>query len=87
MPDAGQLTIFTIGASTEENHQNEKDESIAKALDQIRDKFGQSSIKFAHVLGNDIGVDGEISIKERVKTETSESSDNLEESNEESHNE
>ncbi|EJU20191.1 MULTISPECIES: DNA polymerase IV [Mogibacterium] len=86
-PDAGQLTIFTIGASTEENHQNEKDESIAKALDQIRDKFGQSSIKFAHVLGNDIGVDGEISIKERVKTETSESSDNLEESNEESYNE
>lgn len=56
-PDGGQLTIFTMGASTNENNQNEKDENIAKAMDEIRDKFGKSSIKFAHVIGNDIGID------------------------------
>lgn len=56
-PDGGQLTIFTMGASTNENNQNEKDESIAKAMDDIRGKFGKSSIKFAHVIGNDIGID------------------------------
>lgn len=56
-PDGGQLTIFTMGASTEERNQNEKDANIAKAMDEIRDKFGKSSIKFAHVIGNDIGID------------------------------
>lgn len=56
-PDGGQLTIFSMGASTNENNQNAKDENIAKAMDDIRGKFGKSSIKFAHVIGNDIGID------------------------------
>lgn len=58
-PDGGQLTIFSIGASTDEKSTNEKDENIAKAMDEIRNKFGKSSIKFAHVIGNDIGIDEE----------------------------
>ena len=56
-PDDGQLTIFTMGATTDEKQRSEKDENIAKAMDEIRDKFGKSSIKFAHVIGNDIGID------------------------------
>lgn len=56
-PDGGQITIFSMGASTNENNQNAKDENIAKAMDDIRGKFGKSSIKFAHVIGNDIGID------------------------------
>ena len=36
---------------------SEKNKNIAKAMDEIRDKFGKSSIKFAHVIGNDIGID------------------------------
>ncbi len=55
--DGGQLTIFTMGASTDEKNQYDRDENIAKAMDEIRDKFGNSSIKFAHVIGNDIGID------------------------------
>ena len=58
-PDGGQLTIFSMGASTDEKSTNEKDENIAKAMDEIRNKFGKSSIKFAHVIGNDIGIDEE----------------------------
>ena len=56
-PDDGQLTIFTMGATTDEKQRSEKDENIAKAMDEIRNKFGKSSIKFAHVIGNDIGID------------------------------
>ena len=56
-PDDGQLTIFTMGATTDEKQRSEKDENIAKAMDEIRDKFGKSSIRFAHVIGNDIGID------------------------------
>ena len=56
-PDGDQLTIFTMGASTVEKSKNEKDENLAKTMDEIRDRFGKSSIKFAHVIGNDIGID------------------------------
>lgn len=56
-PDGDQLTIFTMGASTVEKSKNEKDENLARTMDEIRDRFGKSSIKFAHVIGNDIGID------------------------------
>ena len=51
------VSSFTMGATTDEKQRSEKDENIAKAMDEIRDKFGKSSIKFAHVIGNDIGID------------------------------
>lgn len=47
-----QLTLFA-----EENDTHEKSESVERAMDEIRKKFGTSSIKFGRVIGNDIGVD------------------------------
>lgn len=35
----------------------EADESVERTMDEIRKKFGSSSIKFGKVIGNDIGVD------------------------------
>lgn len=47
-----QLSLF---ASENENH--DKSESVERTMDEIRRKFGSSSIKFGRVIGNDIGVD------------------------------
>lgn len=47
-----QLTLFS-----EENDTHDKSESVERAMDEIRKKFGDSSIKFGRVIGNDIGVD------------------------------
>lgn len=47
-----QLTLFA-----EENDTHDKSESVERAMDEIRKKFGTSSIKFGRVIGNDIGVD------------------------------
>jgi hypothetical protein len=35
----------------------EADESVERTMDEIRKKFGSSSIKFGKVIGSDIGVD------------------------------
>ena len=35
----------------------EKSESVERTMDEIRRKFGNKSIKFGRVIGNDIGVD------------------------------
>ena len=47
-----QLSLFT-----EESESHEKSESVERTMDEIRKKFGNSSIKFGRVIGNDIGVD------------------------------
>ena len=47
-----QLSLF---ASENENH--DKSESVERTMDEIRRKFGNGSIKFGRVIGNDIGVD------------------------------
>lgn len=47
-----QLTLFSSESET-----HEKSESVERAMDEIRKKFGSSSIKFGRVIGNDIGVD------------------------------
>ena len=50
-----QLTLFTDDGADAKSHQ--KSESVERAMDDIRRKFGKDSIKYAKVLGNDIGVD------------------------------
>ena len=47
-----QLSLFT-----EESESHKKSESVERTMDEIRKKFGNSSIKFGRVIGNDIGVD------------------------------
>ncbi len=42
---------------TEIERSHEKSESVERTMDEIREKFGSSSIKFGRVIGNDIGVD------------------------------
>lgn len=56
-PNGGQLTIFSAGLETSESTKSDKDENLGRAMDEIREKFGSSSIKFAHILKNDIGID------------------------------
>ena len=36
---------------------HEKSESVERTMDEIRKRFGNGSIKFGRVIGNDIGVD------------------------------
>ena len=35
----------------------EKSESLERTMDAIRNKFGDESIDFANIIGNDIGID------------------------------
>ena len=35
----------------------ERNESIEKAMDQIREKFGSNSIAFGQIIDNDLGID------------------------------
>lgn len=50
--ESQQLSIFSIG-----DDRREKAESIERTMDDIRRKFGDSSIGFGQVIGNDIGID------------------------------
>lgn len=50
--ESQQLSIFSIG-----DDRREKAESIERTMDDIRRKFGDSSISFGQVIGNDIGID------------------------------
>ncbi len=68
-----QLSLFAAGEQTSlltdntsdvssnliigEDTAHEKSESVERTMDEIRKKFGNSSIKFGRVIGNDIGVD------------------------------
>lgn len=56
-PNGGQLTIFSMGLETAESTESDKNENLGIAMDKIREKFGSSSIKFAHIIKNDIGID------------------------------
>ena len=47
-----QLDIFGTGSID-----REKQESLDRAMDQVRQKYGKTAISFARILGNDIGVD------------------------------
>ena len=47
-----QLDIFGTGSVD-----REKQESLDRAMDQVRQKYGKTAISFARILGNDIGVD------------------------------
>ena len=59
-----QLSLFADTADGEKisllsdaSASHEKNESVERTMDEIRKKFGDSSIKFGRVIGNDIGVD------------------------------
>lgn len=60
-----QLTIFSLGVAGEEQQREEKDEKLERTMDKIRAKYGSSSIRYAHVLHNDIGIHDDLSIEER----------------------
>ena len=47
-----QLSLFA-----RESMSHDKSETVERAMDEIRRKFGSGSIKFGGVIGNDIGVD------------------------------
>ena len=47
-----QLSLFA-----RESISHDKSETVERAMDEIRRKFGSGSIKFGGVIGNDIGVD------------------------------
>ena len=47
-----QLSLFDAPAES-----REKGESIERTMDDIRKKFGNSSITFGQILDNDIGID------------------------------
>lgn len=47
-----QLSFFG-----ENNQSREKNQSIEKAMDQIRKKFGDGSISYAQIVNNDLGID------------------------------
>ena len=50
--ESRQLSIFdNIEKSIE------KSESLERTMDAIRNKFGDESIDFANIIGNDIGID------------------------------
>lgn len=50
--NARQLSMFT-----KENEADEKNEKAERAMDRIREKFGNSAITFGGIIDNDIGVD------------------------------
>ncbi|MBQ3281288.1 MAG: DNA polymerase IV [Eubacterium sp.] len=59
-----QLSLFSgsVGAeqlslSSDASSSSDKSESVERTMDEIRKKFGSSSIKFGRVIGSDIGVD------------------------------
>ncbi len=54
-----QLSFFPIGQASDHGGPAslEKFESIEKAMDDIRNKFGNSSITFGQLINNDIGID------------------------------
>lgn len=58
-----QLSLFsgadgnTISLLSDADSSHEKSESVERTMDEIRKKFGSSSIKFGRVIGSDIGVD------------------------------
>lgn len=55
-----QLSFFGNGYSSDRENAaaaEEKSDSIEKAMDDIRRKFGDSSITFGQLLNNDIGID------------------------------
>ena len=50
-----QLSFFDL--ENKEKESQEKNQSIEKAMDSIREKFGDSSIAFGQIIDNDIGID------------------------------
>lgn len=50
--ESEQISLFA-----EKEEGREKSQQIARAIDDIRDKFGDSSISFGRTINNDIGVD------------------------------
>jgi DNA polymerase-4 len=50
--ESEQLSIFS-----DVNAAREKSESVERTMDEIRRKFGDSSIGFGQLIGNDIGID------------------------------
>ena len=55
-----QLSFFGNGYSSDSESAaaaEEKSDSIEKTMDDIRRKFGDSSITFGQLLNNDIGID------------------------------
>lgn len=50
-----QLSFFED--DSKERAQKEKKQSIEKAMDDIREKFGSDSIAFGQIINNDIGID------------------------------
>lgn len=50
--ESEQLSIFS-----DANDAREKNESVERTMDEIRRKFGDSSISFGQIIGNDIGID------------------------------
>lgn len=60
-----QLTIFSIPTDDKaQNIPSDRDEKIERTMDAIREKYGTSSIKFAHVIDNDLGI-GDTDRKEK----------------------
>lgn len=55
--DGEQLMFFGTDSSAASEENREKSDSIEKAMDDIREKFGDSSITFGQLIKNDIGID------------------------------
>ena len=58
--EAEQLSMFSkFNVET-----RDKNQSMEKAIDQIRNKFGDSAITFGRIINNDIGIDLDMHIEE-----------------------
>lgn len=67
-----QISIFDVLDDDRTVSDGSRDDALGEAMDEIRKKFGRSSIRYASVIGNDMGINDDLSIEDGGSTDDDE---------------